>query len=77
MNFQLEFALLAGEERRRRLLAEATQWRLLRMRPTALPQPKEREASWLHQRLASIRGRLTHTLANLRAAKWFSLDFNR
>lgn len=76
MNFQLEFALLVGEERRRRLLAEATQWRLLKMRHTALLQPKERKASWLHQWLASVRGRLIHTLANLRVAKWFSLDFN-
>ena len=77
MNFQLELALLAGEERRRRLLAEATQWRLLKTRPTALPRPNEQEASQLRQRLASIWRGLTQTQVNPRTAKWFRPDFNR
>lgn len=65
MNVQLECALLASEERRKRLLAEATQARLLKTRPTAVLQPNEREASWLHRKLASIWRGVTHSLANL------------
>ena len=61
MNFYPESALLASEDRRRRLLAEATQWRMLKARRADGAEPTRSAWFGLRRRLASLWYRVTPT----------------
>lgn len=59
LNFQPELFKLASEERRQRLLAEATQWRMLRASHADGPQPGRSAWFWLRPCLPSLWRELT------------------
>ncbi len=75
MYYHLELALLAGEERRSRLLAEAAQWRLLNAKAANLAQPTGR-AAWLRHRLTGMWRWLTQSLTHPRTPQQFIQKYN-
>ena len=74
-NFQLELLQFTSEEHRRRLLAEAAQWRLLKASQVDLPEPTGR-AAWLRQRFTRTWLWLTQSFTQQRTPKRFIPKYN-